>query len=180
MLTYNTVPHFVNQKSRNVRGPRRRRQFTRAGERAAVLRAFFAARAYAEGRVSTLEEAAASTASSIDYVRAALTLLKSGDKELISDALYGNISIITAAAQVKYAVKAIENYNKLPPANRERFRIATGATADLGEHIIHSAAQELIAAVRKVGGGEVIFDKMVAPVLTPAAEPVVTVVTPAE
>jgi hypothetical protein len=154
-MLYRLESHFVNQKSRNVRGRRPHRQFTYAGERAAVAHAFLAARAYDAEWFSTLKAAAINAGTTVGYTLAALTLIKHGDEKLIREIRRGDISITAAAASVKYAVKLVEAYRNATRENLEAF-------------------------VHKAGGPEVVFDKLVAPALTPVAKPVVTVVTPAE
>jgi hypothetical protein len=146
---------------------RSRRQLFRDGQCVAALHALLAAQAYAAGWFETLKGAAVSAGSNVHYCRAALTLLKSGDETLISHVCRGNVSILSAAAQVEPQVKLIEAYWKASSENLKAFRIATGATADLTTHLIHSSAEQRVVAARSVGI-DVVWDTMIAPVITPA------------
>ena len=149
---------------------RSRRRLVRDGQCAAALRAFLAARAYADGWFDSLAAAAVSAGSNVHYTRAALTLRKSNDERLMWQVRYGNVPILTAAAQVEPQVKLIETYRKASPANLEAFRVATGATADLTKHIRHSSTDQLITTTRNLGGPEVVWNTMVEPALTAPAE----------
>jgi hypothetical protein len=149
-VAFNTTATAVNprQNGNGTVNPRakkvhrsRRRQFTHTGERAAVLRAFLAAKAYAAGWFNTLEAAAVAAGANIHYIRAALTLLKAGNDNLIHHVLRDHVSILSAAAQVEPQVRLIEALQKASPENLKAVHAATGMTSDLGEHILHSSVR---------------------------------------
>lgn len=142
------------------------------GQCLAVLRAFTGARFKLQNPDVTLAQTAAMHGSNVHYIELAIVLLKSDNQTLIHHALRGNVSLFDAAARVEQLVKSVEAYRKLSPENLAAFRVATGATADLGDHILYSTAEEKAAASRKVGV-DVIWDTMVDPIIT-TAEPTIT------
>ena len=76
---------------------RRRRQSSRRhfrhGQRAAALRALTGARLYINQLTLTLVTAAESTGSSVGYVQAAVTLLRSENSSLVGEVLAGRIPL---------------------------------------------------------------------------------------
>lgn len=158
-----------NGGAKKARRPRR--QFTRNGERFAVLHAFLAARAYVAKWYSTLEAAATAAGVSVRYVRAALVLLEAGNETLISHVMRGNVSILAAAAEIGPLVQMMAGYHKASAAVLKAFEAATGMYADLGEHILHSSAEKLESASRKATP-TLIWERMVVPgIEMPTATP---------
>jgi hypothetical protein len=162
-------PAAITNESNNggTKKYRSRRRRFRGGQSVAALHALLAARAYAAGWFNTLTDAAVSAGASVDYTRAALVLLKNGNDDLIHHVLQGQVTFLSAAAQVAPQVRMIEAFKKASPENLKAVYAATGMTSDLGEHILHSSAEKQIAAARKVGV-DVLWDGMIAPVITAA------------
>jgi hypothetical protein len=69
------------------------RQF-RHGKRAGVVRAFTAARLYTGNAVPTLAAAAESCGSNVNYIRAAITLLKVDDPHLMRRVYAGQAALV--------------------------------------------------------------------------------------
>jgi hypothetical protein len=112
----------------------------RGGERLAVKRALTAARCYLNGDIATLQKAALSCGSNVEYVQAAIVVILSENTVLLYDVLHGNIGLLVAA---EWAAKA----SALVAALRA------------------ASAKDLAAAAR-VMGAEFIWDKMVLPSIT--------------
>jgi len=78
----------------------------------AVLKAVTAARLLAAGMVPTVNVAAASCGSNPLYVRAAVTLLKAENPDLLDQALHGRVSLLRAAQQVKRVAALVDAYRR--------------------------------------------------------------------
>jgi hypothetical protein len=153
-------------KANGVR--RSSRRHFRNGVCAAALRAVTAAKAYLCGDI-TLEEAAVSHGSCIHYVRAAVTLIKSGDQYLMKSMMRGHISPLAAAKQVEPLVLLLTGYAKASSKVKGDFFALTGATSDLGLHLAASTATERTEGAKRFGNAEAIWEQMVLP-LVQAAE----------
>lgn len=152
----------------NRRQRRRRRSQMRDGRRLAVWRAFNVAQLVNEKGLST-RDAALGYGSNHGYVEAALTLIQSENTALLNHVLAGHISLLSAAKSMKNAAAAITAYRKFSNLEREVFRAATGATADLGTLLLNSTHDQL-AAASKERTPEWIWDRMIMPV-TSTSEP---------
>ena len=153
-------------KSNGVRQSSRRH--FRCGVCAAALRAMSAARTYL-GEGITLEEAAARHGASIRYIRAGVTLVKSGDQRLIDRVMRRDIQIVAAAKLVEPLVMLLTGYEKASPKVKSDFFSYTGATNDLGLHLAASSGSERTAGAKRFGNAEAIWEQMVLP-LVQAAE----------
>jgi hypothetical protein len=161
------LPAVIKAGPHNGHRQSSRRRFRR-GVCAAALRAFTAAKAYLFGEEDiTLEEAAARHGSCIAYVRAAVTLLQSGDQRLIKAVMHGDISISAAAESVEPLVMLLTGYAKASPRVRDDFFVATGCTADLSKLLVTSPPAERTRAAARLDAG-VIWDEMVNPLLKAA------------
>jgi hypothetical protein len=69
--------------------------------RAAALRAITAGRLYLAGTIPNLLEAAESCGSNVQYVRAAIVVLKSENSTLLEHVLRGHFPLLAAASQVE-------------------------------------------------------------------------------
>jgi len=100
-----------NSTHRRRRGHRHspRRHF-RNRQRAAVVRAVTAARLYATGTVPTLTAAAIACGSSVPYVAAAITVLKSEDNGLLDRALRGATPLLAAASEAEAVARLVSAY----------------------------------------------------------------------
>jgi hypothetical protein len=75
-----------------------------------VVRAITAARLYASGAVPTLAAAAIACGSSVPYVAAGVTLLKSEDSGLLDRALRGAMPLLVAARGARRVARLISAY----------------------------------------------------------------------
>jgi hypothetical protein len=134
--------------------------------RAAVLRAMWAARTYLdEGGNISLVEAAARHGACVRYVRACVTLVKSGDQRLIHEAMTGITPLLAAAESVAPLVMLITSYEKASPYVKDASFSVTGCTSDLGKHLAASSAAERTAGAVKFGDAEALWDQMVMPLV---------------
>jgi hypothetical protein len=131
------------------RTPRPRRQRASAGRhfrnghRAAVVRAVTGARLYLDGRVSSLAAAAEACGSNINYIRAAVALLKADDPEILDLALEGWCSLSTAADYARLhrktesitVTEAVASWRVWTPEQRAEFGRGAGV-ADIWDHAI--------------------------------------------
>jgi hypothetical protein len=139
----------------------------RLGVCAAALRAVTAGQVYLTKDIS-LEEVAARHGSNVQYVRAAITLLKSGDQRLIEAVMRGDTPILTAAKAVVPLVMLLTGYEQASPKARDDFFAATGCTNDLGKHLAASSAAERTEGAVRFGDAEVIWNEMVLPLVRAA------------
>jgi hypothetical protein len=86
-------------RSRRQRASARRR--FRHGWRAAAVRAATAAKLYLDKQVRTLTVAAEACGSNVEYVRAAVVLIKTENQSLLGLAMAGHVSLLEAAKQVR-------------------------------------------------------------------------------
>src|SRR5262249_17963672 len=98
------------------RRPRRRkyrsvRRHFQHGLRAAVIRAVTAAQIHLEHN-KPLAAAALCCGSNPHYVRAATIVLQSEDKALLHRVLYGDVSLLAAAKQVRQVAELVAAYRK--------------------------------------------------------------------
>jgi hypothetical protein len=134
-------------------GTRRRRQSARRhfrnGHRAAVVRACTGARLYLDGRTSSLAAAAEACGSNVNYIRAAVDLLKASDPSLLHLAMGGWISLTGAANQERLRLKAeritvneaVASWRVWTPAQRAEFGRGAGV-ADIWDHAISPVITE--------------------------------------
>jgi hypothetical protein len=113
----------LNGKSRRHYQPRHR-QFS-DGLRLAALRAFTAARLVLRDGMS-VHAAAQACGSCTAYVLAALTLIRSENNSLIEKVLYGEITILAAAHEVKRLGVLVAAFRKASAADRVAFARAIG------------------------------------------------------
>jgi hypothetical protein len=88
----------------------RPRQHMRHGICAAALRAITAARLYLSGAIPNLVKAAESCGSNVDYVRAAIVVLRSENSVLLDHVLRGHVPLLAAASQVRRLVDLLAAY----------------------------------------------------------------------
>lgn len=129
-----------------INGARRRRQSARrhfrGGRRTAALRAFTGAHLYLNKWVPTLATAAGSCGSNIEYVRAAVVLLRGDDETLQTSVLTGHTSLLAAAAQVRRLVDLIAAYRNASSAQKAAAGRAVGIDMVWDEMIIPTITVE--------------------------------------
>ena len=100
----------------HISGLHRRRQSSQrhfhGSQRAAAIRALTAARLYLGGQVATLEAAAVSCGSKHVYVAAMIILIQAENSAVLMAVLGGNVSVVTAAKQLKPQVDLITAFRK--------------------------------------------------------------------
>jgi len=114
--THISLTNFKVQTSRR-RNKSSRRHF-RNGQRAAALRAITAGRLYLDKAVPTLAAAASACGSNVNYVQAAVVLLRYGDNVLIEAVLNGAASILEAAHARRPVVELTRAYRTADPVDR--------------------------------------------------------------
>ena len=105
-----------------------RHQAGRPPKKNCVLQAFIAADLLLSSKygVDTVTAAAICTSAQRLAVKAALTLLQSGDEKLIADVLRGRENLQAAAARVRGRVRLIESFKQASPEDRAAFGAAVG------------------------------------------------------
>jgi hypothetical protein len=94
--------------------------------------------------------AAESVASSVDYIRAAITLVQAEDNELIDRVVRGDVSLLAAAKQAKLIADLVAAYRAAGPegvATLLRNRVTKFEQGEIGRHL----------------GGDWTFDHLVVP-----------------
>jgi hypothetical protein len=104
----------------------RPRQHTRRGICRAALRAVTAARLYLSGAIPNLVKAAESCGSNVQYVRAAIVLLRSENSGLLGRVLRGHESLLAAASQVQRLVDLVAAYRAADEKDHIAFARAAG------------------------------------------------------
>src|SRR5262245_56403608 len=151
------LPAIIKAGNSNGRRHSSRRHF-RCGVCAAALRAMTAARVYLiKGENITLEEVAARHGASVQYVRAAIMLIKSKDQPLIDSVMLGNVPILTAAKQAAPLAMMLTAYGEASAKNKDDFFVATGCTNDLGKQLITTPPAERTKGAMKFGDAEAIW-----------------------
>src|SRR6266436_1789430 len=102
------------------------RQHMRHGVCAAALRASTAARLYLSQTIPNLVKAAESCGSNVNYVRAAIVLLRSENSVLLDRVFRGHVPLLAAASQVERLVKLIAAYRKTDEKDHVAFARAAG------------------------------------------------------
>jgi hypothetical protein len=100
--------HLPKVAHRHRQHRRSARRYFRHGQRAAALRAITAAKLYAAGMIPSLALAAASCGSNVQYVKAAVILIKS--EAQLDRVLKGYIPLPAAAAQAKRVADLVSAY----------------------------------------------------------------------
>lgn len=135
-----------------ARSPQRKRQSPRRhfrkGRRLAVARALTAARLYIDHVRATLADAAASCGSCVPYVQAANVLLRHErtHSALLSKALFGDVSLLAAAAQLKRLDTLVATYRKASATERAEFAEALGVGVVWDQMVLPVIAQERAVA----------------------------------
>jgi hypothetical protein len=141
-------------------GTRRRRQSARRhfrnGHRAAVVRATTAARLYLDGQAPSLVAAAEACGSNINYIRAAVTLLKADDPSLLNSAMAGWVSLSGAVDQERRRVKAarvtfaeaVETWRAWTPEQRAAFGRGAGVANLWDDAIVPTIAEDRTTQVQ--------------------------------
>lgn len=117
---------------RPSRAPGRSRQYRsshrrfRNGQCAAVLRAVTGGRLYLNKAVPTLASAAECVGSNVQYIKAAIVLLKAEDPTLLSRALRGHVPLLAAAEQARCLVELIAAYRNARDQDRVAFARVCG------------------------------------------------------
>jgi hypothetical protein len=150
---------------------RHRRQFNRDRKRRAVLRALTGAKLYLAGWFSSLAAAAEAVGAGVDYVRAAIILLRSENVSLLQKVLAGEAPMLAAARETVKLAAAVTAYKAMTAADRKAFAVVTGATADLTDHLVRSIPPQRAEAARALGA-DVVWDQMVLPLLVEDKEAV--------
>ena len=164
MELHTSVPAWFKPKFTNGHGnrhQRRRQARIRNGLRRAAMRADTGA-CLVEREGLSVADAAVRCGSCPPYVAAMLIIRASGHSMLRDRVLRGEEPVLEAAKAVENVAKAIPAYRKFSPLERELFRMATGATADLAKHLRNSTSEQLVATTKAVTP-EWIFDRMIAP-----------------
>jgi hypothetical protein len=102
---------------RPARQRRKKSQFNRAGRRRAVIKAKGGALLLRAAIAHNTREAAAMSGSTVSYVGAMSMLLRYGDTKLIHQVEIGDVSLLDAAANVRFRVLLSEMYAKASPAD---------------------------------------------------------------
>jgi hypothetical protein len=119
---------YVKGKPKSHRSYRSPRRHFRGRERAAVIRAFTAARLYLSGTSPTLVAAATACGSCPQYVRAAVTLIEAENAALVNCVLVGNVSLLEAARDAQRLAGLIKAYKTANAADHIAFARAIGPT----------------------------------------------------
>jgi hypothetical protein len=132
-----TTPWCVKLKQapRSPRQYRSSRRRFRNGERAAVKRALTAARLYASGAAPTLAAAADSCGSNVQYVRAAVVLLKSEDRYMLDLVLEGKVQLLDAGRALTHLAQLVSAFRASSSIIHARFGAIIG-TGDLFDAFI--------------------------------------------
>jgi hypothetical protein len=120
------IASFPKNKSKRFRQSRYRRQ--RAGVCAAAARAITAAGLYLDGHVLTLDDAALSCGSCVNYIQAAIVLIKSENAAVFERVWCGQMSLQAAAAQLWQVASLVDAYRKAGAADRVAFAKTIGPT----------------------------------------------------
>jgi hypothetical protein len=128
----------VQYPHRNHRSSRRH---FRHGRRAAAVRAITAARLYTRGEIPCLRTAAEACGSNAPYVKAATVLIKSENTILLDRVLTGQVSLLTAAAQVRRVADLVDAYR----CASENERVAFARTCNAGNILDVLIAAEAVS-----------------------------------
>jgi hypothetical protein len=101
------------------------------GHRRAAKRAVFAAQLYCTGHIRSLVEAAENCGSTVNYVRAAITVLKAENAALLSRVLDGHESLLRAGQQARRVADLVAAYRSATDADRVAFAKTCGPEAIL-------------------------------------------------
>jgi hypothetical protein len=158
---------------RKARGQPRRSphaQF-RDGVRVAALKAFRAARFYISEQPVTLKQAALCHGTTIPYIEAALIVIQVDDEHhLETRILRGDESLLRVAKKLATRVKAIEALEAANLADLQAIYAATGFTNSLLKAFVDASPEARAAAARAFGHPDQLFDEMIAPLISAAAE----------
>jgi hypothetical protein len=133
-----------------VRVARPRRLFRNGASNAAAIRAFAAAQLYLGKKVRTLAKAAARCGSNLRYVRAAVLLIKTGNRSISESVLDGHLPLLEAADRVRLQRKAprslsvdaaVASWRRWTPEQRAEFGRGTGV-AEVWDHAIAPVINE--------------------------------------
>ena len=133
----------------SVRKRRSPRRHFRNGHRAAVTRATTGAALYLDKDVSTLAEAAEACGSNVQYIRAAVALMRAGDP-LLDLVFAGSISLTAAANQARRQRKmesvtvdaAVASWRVWTPEQRAEFGRDAGVGTLWDDAIIPTITEE--------------------------------------
>jgi hypothetical protein len=106
------------------------------GKRVAVLRALTGARLYGNGSTISLADAAESVGSNVRYVRAAVTILKAENPNLIWEVLWGPGNLLATAAKVRKRADLVAAYRKASPDDRKVFGWTVGPATVFDEVVV--------------------------------------------
>jgi hypothetical protein len=139
-------PGFIKVKCPKRRYRPRHEQF-RDGYRVAVERAFMGAKVYRAGMVPTLAAAARSCGSNVEYVRAALVILKANDPALESRVRCGVVPLLEAAHQISPVVKMVSIFGAVDAKTRIAFFRKYGNTESVLNDLAVAEAESRVAAL---------------------------------
>lgn|SRR5262245_10825585 len=141
------------QRRRQARGGRRRHHpQVENGYRQAALQAHGAA-TLVLNQGYTIAHAARCCATTYEYTVAMIAVIRSENARLLADVLAGKIAVLVAGAMVKNAAAAIVALRKCSGLERALVMHATGAVADLSQHLLNSSAEQLAAAGKHLTPG---------------------------
>ena len=121
-----------------------------------------------ESGMSVAEAVERCSTTTNDY-SAMKALKESGNVALYNHVLKGNEPVRAAGKRVANAAAAITAFKNCSALERELFRIATGATADLVTLLRNSTSDQLVAASRALGS-EWVWNEMIEPAMEIADE----------
>jgi len=127
-ISPSVMGHAPKVQHRRYRSPRRR---FRHGRCAAAVRALTGAHLYINKAVPTLQAAAEACGSNVNYVQAAIILLKADNAALVSDVRAGRVPLVQAAREAERLVNLITAYREAKDPDRVAFARACGTEAIL-------------------------------------------------
>jgi hypothetical protein len=121
-----------------------------------VVRATTGARLYLDGKASSLAAAAEACGSNVQYVQAAITLLKADDPSLLHLPMGGWISLTGAANQERLRLKAeritvdeaVASWRVWTPAQRAQFGRGAGVASVWDDAIVPTIAEDRVSQVQ--------------------------------
>jgi hypothetical protein len=125
-----TFPEIKPGNGRNQHRPYGKRgRHVRRGRRAAVLRAFTAAKLVLSGTVSSVIEAAVCCGSNCAYTKAALILLKAEATTLIAEVLAGQKALLAAAEEMRAVAALVDAHRQATPTDLATYGVTISPAA---------------------------------------------------
>jgi hypothetical protein len=123
------APFTIEVRHRQPRQRQSSRRHFRNGRRSAALRAVTAARLYATGAITSLDNAAQACGSNRIYVKAATTLLKAENETVLQRVLAGQEPLVVAAHLARRTADLVFAYRCAGAADRVAFARTCGTEA---------------------------------------------------